>query len=172
MHFSRSSRLCATWLRLQDLRRKRIPCCRRLSFVIPRRQPNMPKQDPSSRRYVPSELWGDAAYHKSLECYIAGSEFVLGPCSCCDLCDCVKTELVICSNCEICLGCGELSAHGDAFVVAIGMPLVRSVMMVALSSATVFSATSARLSTRPPCSSDENSPESVPSFAQPLTRSK
>jgi ribonuclease HI len=79
-------------------------------------------QNPASRRYVPSEIWGTGYDLGDLECYISNERFVLGRCDACRICDeyCISNdeiELTSCSNTGDCY-CGALRAHGDAIIIA------------------------------------------------------
>lgn len=81
----------------------------------------MPVQDPSTRRYVPSEIWGDCLWG-DLECHISGLKFVLGRCDACGICECSgqydEIEMTPCSGADVCYRCREPAAHGDAIIIA------------------------------------------------------
>lgn len=83
----------------------------------------MPTLHPSSRRFVPSEIWPESSGLDVLECHIANQCYVSGRCSACDFCYCSseydKIELKPCSKCEICDSCGERTAHGDTTIIGI-----------------------------------------------------
>lgn len=80
-------------------------------------------QDPTSRRYVPSEIWRSGYDLQDLECYVASNRFVLGRCDACEICyfDCQphrETQRVPCLEAEWC-DCREArTAHGDAIIIA------------------------------------------------------
>lgn len=81
----------------------------------------MPTQDPSTRRYVPYEIWGNCALG-DLECHISGLKFVLGRCDACGICECSgqydEIEMILFSLAEDCYDCYERAAHEDAIIIA------------------------------------------------------
>lgn len=83
----------------------------------------MPTLHPSSRRFVPSEIWAESCGLDDIECHASRQIFVLGRCIACEICHCSgendKIELKACSKCEICDSCGERTAHGDTMIIAI-----------------------------------------------------
>lgn len=86
-------------------------------------QVHMPALDPSSRLFIPCEIWTESCGLADIECHVSGQRLVLGRCSACEFCHCSgeydKIELKTCSQCELCDRCGERTAHGDTIIIAI-----------------------------------------------------